>query len=353
MTQSMTQITAFLDRGGPALWAIAALSVLGLALILWKLWRLWRAGLWRRDRAESALSLWTETRVGDALAMARAGRSPRARVLARAMAARLHLPEPAAREETARAARAVLAETRAGLRTLDLIVTIAPLIGLLGTVLGMIDAFQALQETGNRADPAALAGGIWEALLTTAAGMGVAIPASIALSGFDSAADGLAHDLEDMAVRLFALPLPDKGQPQAQDHAPATPHPAATTTHAATAASAAPTDVSPASPGSPAAAAYAISPTSPAAASYATSPASPAAATYATSPAAASYATSPASPATPTVSAASSPVSHQTRPAPSDTTAAQGPAPDDTAPKTRGLDDTPPAPARGATPDHA
>lgn len=341
MTQSMTQITAFLDRGGPALWAIAALSVLGLALILWKLWRLWRAGLWRRDRAESALSLWTETRVGDALAMARAGRSPRARVLARAMAARLHLPEPAAREETARAARAVLAETRAGLRTLDLIVTIAPLIGLLGTVLGMIDAFQALQETGNRADPAALAGGIWEALLTTAAGMGVAIPASIALSGFDSAADGLAHDLEDMAVRLFALPLPDKGQPQAQDHAPATPHPAATTTPAAPTASAAPTDVSPASPPPPAA-------TSPAdaapAASYATSPASPTAATYATSP---------TSPAAPTVSAAASPVPHQTHPAPSDTTAAQGPATGDTAPKTRGQDDTAPAPARGATPDHA
>lgn len=344
MTQSMTQITAFLDRGGPALWAIAALSVLGLALILWKLWRLWRAGLWRRDRAESALSLWTETRVGDALAMARAGRSPRARVLARAMAARLHLPEPAAREETARAARAVLAETRAGLRTLDLIVTIAPLIGLLGTVLGMIDAFQALQETGNRADPAALAGGIWEALLTTAAGMGVAIPASIALSGFDSAADGLAHDLEDMAVRLFALPLPDKGQPPAQAHAPATPPPAATTTPAATAASAAPTaSAAPAASAAP----TDVSPTS-AAASYATSPAdaAPTASVTASTPTP-SYATSPTSPA------AASPVPHQTRPAPSGATAAQGSAPGDTAPKTRGQDDTAPASARGATPDHA
>jgi biopolymer transport protein ExbB len=208
----MTPLTAILDRGGPALWAIALLSVLGLALILWKLWRLWRAGLWRRDRAETALSLWTEARFDDALAMARAGQSPRARVLAGAMAARLRLPEPAAREEAARAARSVLTQTRSGLRALDLIVTIAPLIGLLGTVLGMIDAFQALQETGNRADPAALAGGIWEALLTTAAGMGVAIPASIALSGFDGAADRLAHDLEDLATRLFTLPLPDPSE---------------------------------------------------------------------------------------------------------------------------------------------
>lgn len=206
----MSAITAFLDRGGPALWVIAAISVLGLALILWKLWRLWHVGLWRRDRAESALSLWTETRFEDALSVARSGSSPRARVLATAMAARLRLEEEAARDETARVARAVLAEARSGLRALDLIVTIAPLIGLLGTVLGMISAFQALQETGNRADPAALAGGIWEALLTTAAGMGVAIPASVALSGFDGAVEGLAHDLDDLATRFFTLPGPDE-----------------------------------------------------------------------------------------------------------------------------------------------
>ena len=112
----------------------------------------------------------------------------------------------AAREECARVARACLRDAREGLRALDLIVTIAPLIGLLGTVLGMIDAFQALQDTGARADPAALAGGIWEALLTTAAGMAVAIPASMALSWLDSVADGLAHDFEDMATRLFNTP---------------------------------------------------------------------------------------------------------------------------------------------------
>jgi biopolymer transport protein ExbB len=207
----MTGISALLDRGGPALWAIALLSVLGLALILWKLWRLWRAGLWRRDRAESALSLWTEGRCDDALSVARAGRSPRARFLAAAIAARMRLAEAPAREEVARAARALLTDSRSGLRALDLIVTIAPLIGLLGTVLGMIEAFQALQDTGNRADPAALAGGIWEALLTTAAGMGVAIPASVALSGFDGATDRLAHDLEDLGTRLFTLPGPAEG----------------------------------------------------------------------------------------------------------------------------------------------
>jgi biopolymer transport protein ExbB len=67
----------------------------------------------------------------------------------------------------------------------------------------MIDAFQALQDSGNQADPAALAGGIWQALLTTAAGMGVAIPASMLLSWFDSVIDTVQADIEDAATQIF------------------------------------------------------------------------------------------------------------------------------------------------------
>jgi biopolymer transport protein ExbB len=113
------------------------------------------------------------------------------------------LSEAQAREETTRYARARLTDLRVGLRALELIATTAPLLGLLGTVLGMIDAFQALQEAGNRADPAALAGGIWEALLTTAAGMAVAIPAGAALVWFESVCDRTQADLEDIATRIF------------------------------------------------------------------------------------------------------------------------------------------------------
>jgi biopolymer transport protein ExbB len=125
------------------------------------------------------------------------------------MQASAALPLDDAREETARVARGALRETGSGARALDLIATIAPLVGLLGTVLGMIEAFQALQDSGARADPAALAGGIWQALLTTAAGMAVAIPASMALSWFDSINDRLAHDFDDLATRVLARNKPD------------------------------------------------------------------------------------------------------------------------------------------------
>lgn len=200
-----------LNTGGPALWAIAALSVICLALILWKLAHLARLGPRQSKRCEAALARWRAGEAAQALEQLAQSRGVRANFLHSAMQARRTLPDEDAREEAGRCARAILAEARFGLRALDLIVTIAPLIGLLGTVLGMIDAFQALQESGNRADPAALAGGIWEALLTTAAGMGVAIPASVALSGFDSRIERLENDLSDLASRLFVLPLPPEG----------------------------------------------------------------------------------------------------------------------------------------------
>ncbi|SPF78370.1 MotA/TolQ/ExbB proton channel family protein [Pseudoprimorskyibacter insulae] len=192
-----------LNKGGPALWAIAALSVCTLALILWKIWQLMRLGAWGGRRANCAAQMWLTGDRSAALALARNGKSLRLRVVAAAFAALGKMERDQAKEETARVARAVMRDARQGLRPLELVMTIAPLIGLLGTVLGMIDAFQALQDSGNRADPAALAGGIWEALLTTAAGMAVAIPAGMALTWFEALAESVAHDLEDLATRIF------------------------------------------------------------------------------------------------------------------------------------------------------
>ena len=200
---------SLLGAGGPVIWAIAVLSVVTVALILWKLWRFSLTGVWRRARAEAAVAAWAARNDDDALSAARAGAGVCARLMARTISA-LRTPgldRAGAREETGRVAKRLLAEARSGLRALELIATIAPLLGLLGTVLGMIAAFQALQASGARADPSALAGGIWEALLTTAAGMAVAIPASVALTWFESVIDRLRSDMEDMATRLFTRPV--------------------------------------------------------------------------------------------------------------------------------------------------
>ena len=86
-------------------------------------------------------------------------------------------------------AEARFARLESGFRLLDSVAQLAPLLGLFGTVLGMISAFQALQEAGAQVDPSILAGGIWVALLTTAVGLAVAMPTALILSWFESRMD--------------------------------------------------------------------------------------------------------------------------------------------------------------------
>lgn len=193
----------FLADGGPSLWAIAGLSVVTIGLILWKIWALMLLGIWSSARARRAIVLWQDGLTEQAAAWVRKRRAIRSRVLDAAFRSSQQLPEATAREETTRVAQQALGDATTGLRALELIATIAPLLGLLGTVLGMISAFQALQQSGAQADPSHLAGGIWEALLTTAAGMAVAIPASVALSWFESLIEKARRDIEDLCTRVF------------------------------------------------------------------------------------------------------------------------------------------------------
>lgn len=198
----------FLRDGGPAIWAIAALSVVTLAIILWKIWRLALIGAWSRGKAGRAVLTFENGDYDLALDTVRGRSGIRSKVITAALQSVERLPEQHAREETTRVARREIAAAGGGLRALELISTIAPLLGLLGTVLGMIAAFQALQQAGSRADPALLAGGIWEALLTTAAGMAVAIPASAALTWFEAVIDRIRRDVEDGTSRIFIARQP-------------------------------------------------------------------------------------------------------------------------------------------------
>jgi len=210
------QAVDFILLGGPAIWAIAALSVVALALVLWKVWRLALLGAWAGGRrARRAVALWAQGLEDSAVQELQGRRTCRAVLILAAMEARrdLSLDDDGARAETQRVARNLIAQARSGLRPLELIATLAPLLGLLGTVLGMIAAFQALQEAGSQADPATLAGGMWEALLTTAAGMAVAIPASMALTWFESVVDRLRLEMEDAATRIFLRPVRQTAEP--------------------------------------------------------------------------------------------------------------------------------------------
>jgi biopolymer transport protein ExbB len=94
------------------------------------------------------------------------------------------------------------------MRPLEVIASTAPLLGLFGTVLGMIAAFAQLEAAGSRVDPAILSGGIWEALLTTALGLAVAIPTLAAVNWIDRRIERSAQATESALSAIFAAAPP-------------------------------------------------------------------------------------------------------------------------------------------------
>ena len=214
MTEGAARLAAAADLlrdGGPILVLLLGLSLITVALILLKLSQLARLRVGARAFIVDALAHWRAGEVSDALETLAASRSPIAPVLEAAMRG-LGRPGAAAtetlREEVLREAAAQQQRLVAYSRPLDLIATLAPLLGLLGTVLGMIEAFRALETAGGQADPAVLAGGIWEALLTTAAGLAIAIPAAAAVHWIDGIVERVRHATEDGVTRLFTGNLP-------------------------------------------------------------------------------------------------------------------------------------------------
>lgn len=200
----------FYVLGGPVVGILALQSVVALAVILFKLWTFQRAQLGRHPRFEAILADWDAGKSATIAARLAPERSPFAAVMAAAMAADT---SSAAADRVDAMADATLADLEKGFRLLDAIAQSAPLLGLFGTVLGMIQAFQAMQGAGASVDPSVLAGGIWVALLTTAVGLAVAIPASLILTWFEAT---VARERGWIAGTLARIRSPHTAAPAAR-----------------------------------------------------------------------------------------------------------------------------------------
>ena len=205
---SLGRALDLLQAGGPVVMILLAMSVLATAVILLKLWQFSRTKVGRSRNAREALRLYKEGRTQDALAAAKRARNPVGEVLARAIRGLEHgVPEAKIREELPRYGGEVLENLRGGFRILEVIASLAPLLGLFGTVLGMIEAFRQLEAAGNQVNPAILSGGIWQALLTTAVGLAVAIPVVAILNWLERRVDGLAHEMDNLITQVFTEDL--------------------------------------------------------------------------------------------------------------------------------------------------
>ncbi len=193
---------AFLAKGGILMIPILLCSVLGLAIFLERSVRF--AVLRRRGRyvADRVSALVREGKMSEALEAALKSRSPMGRVLAHGLEV-VEADRETLETVLVHSVEEEVRELSRYLQALATIGNIAPLLGLLGTVTGMIKAFMAIQELGGKVDASVLAGGIWEAMLTTAAGLFVALPVMVAHSYLTSQVDRYEARLQDGVVRLF------------------------------------------------------------------------------------------------------------------------------------------------------
>lgn len=195
----------FMDAGGVVVYILLGLSIVVLTVTLAKLFQFKRAGVFRNRIARQAVWKFRGGAIQEALDIACGCDSIRCRVVAKAVrgCVNKHVSKEDAREEVLREARDHLETLGSHLRILDLIASLAPLLGLFGTVLGMIEAFRQLEIAGNQVDPSVLSGGIWLALLTTAVGLAVAVPTFTIHSFFERKLERLAHDLDDIVTQIF------------------------------------------------------------------------------------------------------------------------------------------------------
>ena len=204
----MTAIDRLVDLyqiGGPVIALLLAMSVAALAIVLAKLGQALLTRSHRLSHARAAVRAFTAGDIDQAGAWVRGSRSPAGQLTARAIEGlqNADMDEARLREDIARLGQDQLRDLRRGLRPLELIASLAPLLGLLGTVLGMIEAFQALEQTDNGSDPAVLSAGIWQALSTTAVGLAVAIPAVAAATWLEARVQHLGEEMDSLITELF------------------------------------------------------------------------------------------------------------------------------------------------------
>lgn len=161
------------DRGGPVMWPILILSVVGLAVTFERMFAFWKyntANFCFRNTQKTLIALTREGKHAEAIACACKAESPVCRILTSALENR----ETGLQETLEAASQVELNRLRRGLSVLDTTITVAPMLGILGTVIGIIGTFNMLNVAGID-NPAAATAGIAEALITTAAGLIVAI----------------------------------------------------------------------------------------------------------------------------------------------------------------------------------
>lgn len=188
------------QKGGFAMWPLLVCSVLGVAIILERSYYFFRLRFDYEKFRRELQGLLKLKKFREAMSLCRRHANPIPRI---AESYLKHLDSDELRNEILRREGSfALEQVETRLRALAALTHIAPLLGLLGTVTGLVSAFHQIELLGGQVQPGDLAAGIWEALITTVYGLVIAIPCMAAYHGFESLADRIARRMQFIVSEL-------------------------------------------------------------------------------------------------------------------------------------------------------
>ena len=203
----------FMQKGGPLMWLLLLCSVLAGAVFLERVTYFHRAQIRVGEFLRGLANLLQRHAFAEALGECAATRGPVARVIHAAIL-RHHAPRIELKEIVQEAGQLEVPRLERRLGILVTIAFVAPLLGLLGTVTGLIEAFVNISTQSGFARSADIANGIYESLLTTAAGLVVAIPCAVGFGYLSARINSLMHDMERAGIEIVNLICDNRQDPE-------------------------------------------------------------------------------------------------------------------------------------------
>lgn len=197
-------LPTFLSHGGPMIWLILAASALAILVFIERVLHYHRAQINAMEFLSGVRNVLKKDNVVEALSICDATPGPVARLVKTAILSRDRGRE-GVREALEDAGLMEVPRLEEKLNLVATVAQIAPLMGLLGTVLGFMRIFQSMQQEGPYAHAAQLTGGVWEALICTAAGLAVAIPAYVAYNYLVSRMNSIVLDMEKASTEILNI----------------------------------------------------------------------------------------------------------------------------------------------------
>lgn len=211
-------IRELFEDGGPLMWAILAASIIGVAVFFERLWSLQRAKVLPRAFVDRIRGLVVKRKTSEALLLCEENRSSIALIMAAGLRlAGLGRPRDEIKEAVEEVGNREVARMDRNVEIIGTVASVSPLLGLLGTVVGMIQVFKEFVDAyqSGHVGPDAFAEGIWQALITTAYGLFVAIPMLVVYKFLQGRNDRIIIDMEEDALGLVDLLVEgQRGEPK-------------------------------------------------------------------------------------------------------------------------------------------